>query len=84
MTLKPLVVLAALAAATVAHAQQPTKFTMQTNWLAIGVRKDEPKLLAWINDWVKTNLKNGKLAAIYKQYHGVDIPTDELLAKTGS
>jgi len=60
------------------------KITMQTNWLAIGVRKDEPKLLAWINDWVKTNLKNGKLAAIYKQYHGVDIPTDELLTKTGS
>jgi polar amino acid transport system substrate-binding protein len=57
---------------------------MQTNWLAIGVRKNEPKLLAWVNDWVKTNLKNGKLAAIYKQYHGVDIPTDELLAKTGS
>jgi polar amino acid transport system substrate-binding protein len=60
------------------------KITMQTNWLAIGVRKDDPKLLAWINDWVKTNLKNGKLAAIYKQYHGVDIPTDELLAKSGS
>ena len=60
------------------------KITMQTNWLAIGVRKDEPKLLAWINDWVKTNLKNGKLAAIYKQYHGVDIPTDELLAKSRS
>jgi polar amino acid transport system substrate-binding protein len=59
------------------------KITMQTNWLAIGVRKDEPKLLAWINDWVKTNLKNGKLAAIYKQYHGVDIPTDELLKMGG-
>ena len=25
------------------------KITMQTNWLAIGVRKDEPRLLAWIN-----------------------------------
>jgi polar amino acid transport system substrate-binding protein len=61
-----------------------SKITMQTNWLAIGVRKDDPQLLAWINDWVKTNLKNGKLAAIYKQYHGVDIPTDELLAKSGS
>jgi polar amino acid transport system substrate-binding protein len=47
------------------------------------VRKDEPKLLAWINDWVKTNLKTGKLAAIYKQYHGFDIPTDELLKKAG-
>ena len=60
------------------------KITMQTNWLAIGVRKEEPKLLAWINDWVKTNLQNGKLAAIYKQHHGVDIPTDELLKKGGS
>ena len=60
------------------------KIIMQTNWLAIGVRKDEPRLLAWINDWVKANLKNGKLAAIYKQYHGVDIPTGELLSKTGS
>ncbi|CAN5799014.1 transporter substrate-binding domain-containing protein [soil metagenome] len=59
------------------------KITMQTNYLAIGLRKDEPKLLAWINDWVRTNLKNGKLGAIYKQYHGVDIPVDELLTKTG-
>ena len=57
------------------------KITMQTNWLAIGVRKDEPKLLAWLNDWVKANLRNGQLAAIYKQYHGVDIPTQELLGK---
>ncbi len=56
---------------------------MQTFYLAIGMRKDEPKLLAWVNDWVKTNLKNGKLAAIYKQYHGVDIPTEELLLKAG-
>jgi polar amino acid transport system substrate-binding protein len=40
--------------------------------------------LAWTNDWVKANLKNGKLAAIYKQYHGVDIPTQELLSKAGS
>jgi polar amino acid transport system substrate-binding protein len=60
------------------------KITMQNNWLAIGVRKDEPKLLAWVNAWIKTNLMNGKLAAIYKQYHGVDIPTEELLAKAGS
>ena len=43
--------------------------------------RDEPKLKEWVNGWVKTNLKNGKLAAIYKQYHGVDIPTDELLKK---
>jgi len=60
-----------------------SKITMQNNWLAIGMRKDEPKLLAWVNGWIKTNLMNGKLAAIYKQYHGVDIPTDDLLSKAG-
>ncbi len=50
-----------------------SKITMQTFYLAIGMRKDEPKLLAWVNGWVKANLQNGKLGAIYKQYHGVDI-----------
>src|SRR5580693_2613489 len=60
-----------------------SKITMQNNWLAIGMRKDEPKLLAWVNGWIKTNLMNGKLAAVYKQYHGVDIPTDDLLSKAG-
>jgi polar amino acid transport system substrate-binding protein len=56
-----------------------SKITMQTNYLAIGMRKDEPKLKAWVNDWVKTNLQNGKLGAIYKKWHGVDIPVDQLL-----
>ncbi|MFO1081527.1 MAG: transporter substrate-binding domain-containing protein [Reyranellaceae bacterium] len=55
------------------------KITMQTFYLSIGMRKGEPKLLAWVNDWVRANLQNGKLAAIYKQYHGIDIPTDQLL-----
>jgi polar amino acid transport system substrate-binding protein len=59
------------------------KITMQTFYLAIGVRKGEPGLLGWVNDWVRSNLKNGKLAAIYKQYHGIDIPTEQLL-KAGS
>lgn len=58
------------------------KITMQTNYLAIGMRKDEPKLLAWVNDWVRTNLQNGKLVAIYKQHHGIDIDP-ALLLKAG-
>jgi polar amino acid transport system substrate-binding protein len=58
------------------------KITMQTNYLAIGMRKDEPKLLAWVNDWVKTNLQNGKLLAIYKTHHGIDIDP-ALLLKAG-
>lgn len=58
------------------------KITMQTNYLAIGLRKDEPKLLAWVNDWVKANLQNGKLVAIYKAHHGIDIDP-ALLLKAG-
>jgi polar amino acid transport system substrate-binding protein len=41
--------------------------------LAIGVKKGEPKLLAKLNDWIAMNLKNGKLNAIYKKYHGNDL-----------
>ena len=37
------------------------------------------QLKAWVNGWVKTNLQNGKLGAIYKKWHGVDIPVDQLL-----
>lgn len=59
------------------------KITMQTNYLAIGMRKDEPKLLAWVNDWVRTNLQNGKLIAIYKTHHGIDIDPAQLLKAGG-
>ena len=60
-----------------------SRITMQTNYLAIGMRKNEPALKAWVDGWVKTNLQNGKLGAIYKKWHGVDIPVDQLL-KMGS
>jgi len=43
------------------------------------MRKDEPALKEWVNGWVKTNLQNGQLVAIYKKYHGVDIPVEQLL-----
>jgi len=56
-----------------------SRITMQTFYLAIGMRKDEPVLKEWVNGWVKTNLQNGKLGAIYKKYHGVDIPVEQLL-----
>jgi polar amino acid transport system substrate-binding protein len=56
------------------------KITLRTFYLAIGVRKGEPELLAWTNNWVKTNLKNGRLNAINKAYHGVDLSPDVLRA----
>ena len=56
-----------------------SRITMQTFYLAIGMRKDEPALKEWVNGWVKANLQNGQLGAIYKKYHGVDIPVEQLL-----
>jgi polar amino acid transport system substrate-binding protein len=53
---------------------------MQTFHLAIGLRKNEPRLMEWVNGWVKANLKNGKLNDIYKSYHGVGVAADILKA----
>lgn len=54
------------------------KFVITTFDLAIGVREDEPVLLAKLNEWVETNLKNGKLNEIYKKYHGTSLPEEML------
>ena len=56
-----------------------SRITMQTFYLAVGMRKDELALKEWVNGWVKTNLQNGKLGAIYKKHHEVDIPVEQLL-----
>jgi polar amino acid transport system substrate-binding protein len=56
------------------------KIVMQTFHLAVGMRKNEPRLLEWVNGWVKANLKNRKLDEIYKSYHGVGVAADILKA----
>jgi len=50
------------------------KFAQLDSNLGITMNKGEPKLKEWINNWVATNLKNGKLNAIFKKYHGRDLP----------
>ena len=52
------------------------KITIKVLNLAIGVRKDEPQLLAKVNDWITTNLKNGKLNDIYQKFHGSPLPKE--------
>jgi polar amino acid transport system substrate-binding protein len=54
--------------------QVEVKFVLDTFKLAVGVRKDEKRLLEEVNKWIATNLKNGKLDAIYKKYHGNGLP----------
>ena len=54
--------------------QVEVKFVLDTFKLAVGVKKDETRLLEEVNKWIAANLKNGKLNAIYKKYHGNDLP----------
>ena len=58
------------------HRNLEMKFVLRVNDLGIGVRKEDQKLLAWVNTWVKANHANGKLNEIFKKYHGTDIPKD--------
>lgn len=50
------------------------QFRMFEDPLAIALRRDEPELQAWLDSWVMTNLKNGKLNATYRKYFGLDLP----------
>lgn len=50
------------------------KFTMQDQPYAIGLRKNEPALKGYLDNWVTANLKNGRLNGIYQKYFGVPLP----------
>ena len=54
--------------------QVEVKFVLDSFKLAIGVKKDEKRLLEEVDKWIATNLKNGKLDAIYRKYHGNGLP----------
>jgi polar amino acid transport system substrate-binding protein len=54
--------------------QVEVKFVLDTFKLAVGVKKDEARLLEEVNKWIAVNLKNGRLDAIYKKYHGNGLP----------
>ncbi len=56
--------------------QMEVKFVMKVNMLAVGFRKGEAKLKDQVDAWIRTNLKNGKLNAIYKKFHGADLPDE--------
>jgi polar amino acid transport system substrate-binding protein len=53
-----------------------SKVPITTFDLAIGVKKGEPKLVEKLNAWISDNLKNGKLNAIYKKFHGSELPAN--------
>lgn len=58
--------------------QMERKFVMQNFHAAVGLRKNEPQLLEWVNNWIRAGLKDGSLNAIYKKYLKDDLPQDIL------
>lgn len=50
------------------------KIVVRTYDVAVGVRKGEEALVNEINNWIAGDMKNGKLPAIFKKYHGLDLP----------
>lgn len=54
------------------------KFVMQTFPYAIGLRKGDTALKDWLDGWVRTNLKNGRINDIYKRYFGLSLPAEML------
>ncbi len=50
------------------------KFDQKDFLLGIALNKGQPRLKEWVNNWVESNIKNGRLNTIYKKYHGRDLP----------
>lgn len=53
-----------------------TKFILQSYQLGMAMRKDQPELMGAVNDWIKTNLHNGKLNDIHMKYANVPVPQE--------
>src|SRR5882724_6684262 len=52
-----------------------TKLNVTTAYYAPIVRHDDFELRQWINTWIFVATQNGTLAALYKKYTGLDLPT---------
>jgi polar amino acid transport system substrate-binding protein len=55
--------------------QIETKLNVTTAYYGPIVRPGDFELRQWINTWIFINTNNGTLAAIYKKYTGLDLPT---------
>lgn len=56
------------------------KFMVSATPLAIGMRKNDPELLKWVNAWVEKNTGNGELNKIYAKHMGINLPDMKKLA----
>ncbi len=55
------------------------KFVLAEFDVGIGLRKNDPSLKTYLDTWVRTHLKNGKLNEIYQEFQGAAL-SDKILA----
>ncbi|GAB2890954.1 transporter substrate-binding domain-containing protein [Uliginosibacterium flavum] len=54
------------------------KFIQREFQIAVGMRKSERALREWVNNWVVSNLANGRLNDIFRRHHGHELPESVL------
>jgi polar amino acid transport system substrate-binding protein len=52
------------------------KFVQKELNLGIALPKGEPKLKAWLNDWIRKHFADGSLNATFKKFQNRDLPAD--------
>jgi len=57
------------------------KFVIRNLPFGVGLRKEDTELKAKIDEIVRSNLKSGKLSAIYSQWTGDTLPEEVLAGK---
>ncbi|WP_407194688.1 transporter substrate-binding domain-containing protein [Bradyrhizobium sp. STM 3566] len=56
------------------------KLPLRTARMGVGMRKEDTDLKEWVDSWVKKNIANGKLQAIFKKFQGADFPPEVIAA----
>ena len=60
------------------------KVMLRNNLHGIGMRKDDKRLKEWIDQWIRTNIGNGRLQAIFLKHQGIDLPPAVIQAAEAS
>lgn len=57
-----------------------TKIVLRSSLHGMGMRKDDARLKAWVDQWIKTNMNNGRLEAIFRKHQNAELPAEVVKA----
>jgi polar amino acid transport system substrate-binding protein len=56
------------------------KIVLRSSLHGMAMRKGDTHLRDWINQWIKTNMNNGRLQAVFKKYQNAELPAEVVKA----